>query len=60
MFSSYNICLVQRVNNRSLALDGTAEADWDAVNFWKYSTKHISDLMVHVKSVWKSWAHVLD
>lgn len=63
MFSRYNICLVaavQRVNNCSLTLDGTAEADCNTVNFWKHSTKHISDLNVHVKSVWNSWAHVLD
>lgn len=63
VFSRYNICLVaavQRVNNCSLALDGTAEADWNTVHFWKYGTKHISDLIVHVKSVWNWWAHVLD
>lgn len=48
MFSRYNICFVaavQRVNNSSLALDGTAAADWNSVNFWKYSTKNISDLI---------------
>lgn len=63
MFSRYNICLVAavlRVNNSSLALDGAAEADWNTVKFWKFGTKHISDLIVHVKSAWNSWTHVLD